>query len=1658
MKPCILRNEDNTIKQVSAPNGKPSKAYEALYNKFGDEQTALRAYVNMYTPEFQAWFKDSKVVDENGEPKVLYLDLNNENGRLFILGENLVSNIPMFVSSTNPNINADGNYVVDDVNQIQDAFDGYKENDYRQEEDLSPMQQPAVAQVTTLALTQTEILRQQKQVLYYNVRERLNKINDRIEKIETQFSSAQLNSNAQGLKQVKERYKKLLKFRLKSEKLLESYKQDLKDIEKNKDEKVIKDLVNKDFDRLKEIMSKSGLTTSEYAEAKTLVNFFTALQPRKNKLHPFFAEDQLFDEDGNNILEQEILDYFNNLAKEAVAFNNQLITRRNALLEQIVNSNVKVKNLYTEGLKYNEILKTQEGLEDINWFDAAVMDASMGVFSENGIIPQVALSEAILIHEQKQAESEKTNRKIDEMQPIVEAELRKLGQGLTFLRVPGVSYNIFKQTDQFGLETGNIITRYSTKFYEEQENIENVFEVQASIANTQLDANTRNKQHNEAADKRQSWYRKNTIQVDVRKLPQILNDPTFAEFEEFFDKTGSAEHEAELREVLSNKAYNEMVQEQKKKLLRYLNKRKSLEEEPVVEFLKWEKQNNPFIANQYFYDNIAINHEMNSPSMEFNINVPRKQQAVVTLGKDDKLKFLPSNENTGFYDENFEVIENNDVLYKFHSEILSVLKKIRNNFPPHLQDRIDLNTLMSVDKTITEALLESSSKLDAFTKLGGKINKSFKHSISGKLVEEADSKIDSNKINESFIQDNYREIARLETVSTLYLEQALDIKITKFTKIQPNNQAIKTAKAAIQKKIDTINTNLQSPNITPAAEKKLKANLKKYKEDLKKIITYDDIALNKEAIKVLSDLLGVDESIDAIKNKLNNDSVLLQPLIKKASANEIARQKSFDLPRVMKYYSSLAAKYQAKNETKIIQDILKEAYENIKTPKGASKAKTLSENSSRENLTDFREKANAQYDSWYNRVILDKQGNPITEAQEELKLDEKSKIKRFFKMLVGIANGKIAKVLEAEEKQIKKKIDNILAKDKAKKAKGEKGLSDSNIATLEQTKNNLGRSISVVSLFDALMTYTRLKSLGFSIASAITNRMEGVISNNIISALGYVSYKSHLRAVTIAKKSFRKNLFIKRNDPEALKVSTIMNKLQKIQDSANELQRSSVKSSYTKLSTYLNPYELNKRVEFLNQSTLIVGSLLDTKIKDIDGNESNVFDALDKDGKLKSQFRTKENIENWELFKGDDYKNWTLTTESMINLAHGNYSELRGMLAKDNAIGRAAMMFKSWMPMAVASRFAAEQENIILGKKKFKGRYRSYTTAPLFLNSAILGFIATGAVTGGIGIAVGGGLGLATMTTPALKWYFNRKVKKEGQLENINNPVATDMNLLQETLFASRILLLKAAGMPINRMIGKEIISEDFMGNYLNKTGKNFTKEDALNMNANMTEAAMLVQRVMIMAIMSAILMGDWETEDEELRPGAVNYTINQLQNLNTNILSLLPTAANVGVHTDVSGFPVIKTGEQMVGSLAWGANYLGGIAASKIMQNPDFSYGLFDYNQIQAGKNRGRYNFSVQATKLIPGTLRDITQIVRGEEPDKFRETYVGNPFDVLFERQLLSDNKKITALRLRVRTMLEEQGLPKKQIDKLMRTNFKTKEDVYKKFKELKKEAMGR
>ena len=69
----IFKPGTESVDQVFAINGRPSILFKSLTDESqGDKNSAYNAYIKTQTQSFKKWFGNSKVVDENGEPKVMY--------------------------------------------------------------------------------------------------------------------------------------------------------------------------------------------------------------------------------------------------------------------------------------------------------------------------------------------------------------------------------------------------------------------------------------------------------------------------------------------------------------------------------------------------------------------------------------------------------------------------------------------------------------------------------------------------------------------------------------------------------------------------------------------------------------------------------------------------------------------------------------------------------------------------------------------------------------------------------------------------------------------------------------------------------------------------------------------------------------------------------------------------------------------------------------------------------------------------------------------------------------------------------------------------------------------------------------------------------------------------------------------------------------------------------------------------------------------------------------------------------------------------------------------------------------------------------------------------------------------------------------------------
>jgi hypothetical protein len=252
----IIRNkETQEIEQALAPNGKKSKLYQEILKLNPDKEVALRLWAQVYTPSFKEWFGDwekletakindsgidevtlenlskdvSKVVDENGEPLLVYhgsrsaeeFDTFNINEKgIFFTDKNIISEVyaepneitdnlyPVFLSLKNPTP-VEIEYLDDNRENIDSSKEGYVADNTRVSQ--NPHKEFALFDINkiksvfnqgTFSKNNNNIYLQKEQ---QSTRESNDQIDDKIKNF-----LASIGVNIQTLSEIRDRYGNLL--------------------------------------------------------------------------------------------------------------------------------------------------------------------------------------------------------------------------------------------------------------------------------------------------------------------------------------------------------------------------------------------------------------------------------------------------------------------------------------------------------------------------------------------------------------------------------------------------------------------------------------------------------------------------------------------------------------------------------------------------------------------------------------------------------------------------------------------------------------------------------------------------------------------------------------------------------------------------------------------------------------------------------------------------------------------------------------------------------------------------------------------------------------------------------------------------------------------------------------------------------------------------------------------------------------------------------------------------------------------------------------------------------------------------------------------------------------------------------------------------------
>ena len=431
---------------------------------------------------------------------------------------------------------------------------------------------------------------------------------------------------------------------------------------------------------------------------------------------------------------------------------------------------------------------------------------------------------------------------------------------------------------------------------------------------------------------------------------------------------------------------------------------------------------------------------------------------------------------------------------------------------------------------------------------------------------------------------------------------------------------------------------------------------------------------------------------------------------------------------------------------------------------------------------------------------------------------------------------------------------------------------------------DMGIAMNAAGVAQGFMKIIISKSLALNPAGGAINRAEGKHTNMIMDETG-----NYWTPGNIAKASnflwginFTKFIPERFTDEqkgrlaEFKKLRLLIQSMDIIQDKKNEIDKNLGSSKIT-TEEMVNWYALAvDHPEFKNKSEILLAILQDTKIKDKNGVEHQFFDgnkftAYDiKDGRLvlKDEFRTDENILNWENFsvdrnnlKNNEYFLARNKTKNAISRSQGNYEATDTIMITNHILGKLAFLFKRWLPEHFMQRFGLGKNfSVTTGKQQARGRYWYLFDNTGASSAAILGTIgfAWGLAPS---VALGAGFLGGLVAIKALSRIYN----KQSTQQEANNVLSF--------IDFTRSVVLSTLNYPLDLF---SVNPKYRLNSQVNADRINITEEEARNLSAVAKEFAIMLNILAMKALATALL---WDDEDEEAKMRA-RYADNQLTKL----------------------------------------------------------------------------------------------------------------------------------------------------------------------------------
>jgi len=319
--------------------------------------------------------------------------------------------------------------------------------------------------------------------------------------------------------------------------------------------------------------------------------------------------------------------------------------------------------------------------------------------------------------------------------------------------------------------------------------------------------------------------------------------------------------------------------------------------------------------------------------------------------------------------------------------------------------------------------------------------------------------------------------------------------------------------------------------------------------------------------------------------------------------NEFAKEQSFDLPRIMKAFTSMALTYHHKSaiedQMRISHKIIRRSVQKQTNALGEQKTDEWGNELTEKGL----ESLNYMYEGFMNTAYWSYPSNKPEGAGKKKVLTSSEKnlqeiIRQSLEDLEKIAPGTgVEGELKEDEYEVRKKF-------------------------MKDELENLGGVRTYSKYGDILLKYIQLKGMGWNVLAGFANIGFGIISNVIEGADGRnYSQKNMRRANMLMMNSIAKNAsFHIVETGTATKIATLMHDMDVLKQSANEIYKSTGENRIFKKVKgriqFLDPYNIQARSEFINQAPVMIAMMMTRKVKNAAGEEISLWDAYDNEGNL----------------------------------------------------------------------------------------------------------------------------------------------------------------------------------------------------------------------------------------------------------------------------------------------------------------------------------------------------------------------------------------------------------------------------------------------------------